>query len=723
MVEYIVEYDYNAVHDDELTIRVGDIIKNVKRLEEEGWLEGEIHGKRGAFPDNFVKEIKKDTEPKAETLPAKREKPGNVASLVQRMSVYAIPGIGPPPQNKSLKKKSKKRQCKVLFEYAPQNEDELELKVGEVLDIIEEVEEGWWSGSNSEKSGLFPSNFVKELELSDDGESQEGPDDFDPAPSSPVLSPGNSSEVSPLSTVAQPKKVIGVGFGDIFKEGSVKLKPRMPSSEPEMKKPEKPLTTPSSVPKVARTQSSEVTRPDTDSKPKAKETCKALYNYEGVNDDELSFKEGDIIHILSKDTGDPGWWKGELNGKEGVFPDNFAAIIQDSEKEKPKKPPPPAKSPVQKPELRMSEKRFTPSKPEEKDEKPLLDLKPSKPAAPLVPPKKPTLVSKANNLIGKPGTIPPKRPEKPALPTPASKPNGDSPINRPKLELDPLNKTKTDLEQFLNRPKSVETEPQSKTKTDLEPILSRPKSEVEPHSKTKADLEHILSRSKSDVEPHSKTKTDLEQILSRPKSDIEPHSKTRMDLEHVLNRPKSVEVEPCAVRSPGETELLSFDDVLPTSESLSHPTANRPKMAGKRLPGRFNGCHTQTKELTDGLKVHKEEEDVSAKAKTPEVKKPSLSISSTPVFTPTAAVTKQSSNPPSPLPTEVKFKPDVTDSKKSEVEELKAQVWELLSVVEALKRDHRKELDKIKKDLEEEKTLRTNLEIEIDKLKKAVQLT
>lgn len=55
VVDYIVEYDYDAAHDDELTIRVGDIIRNVKKLEEEGWLEGELNGRRGMFPDNFVK--------------------------------------------------------------------------------------------------------------------------------------------------------------------------------------------------------------------------------------------------------------------------------------------------------------------------------------------------------------------------------------------------------------------------------------------------------------------------------------------------------------------------------------------------------------------------------------------------------------------------------------------------------------------------------------------
>lgn len=33
----------------------------------------------------------------------------------------------------------RKRQCKVLFEYQPVNDDELALKPGDVLDITEEV--------------------------------------------------------------------------------------------------------------------------------------------------------------------------------------------------------------------------------------------------------------------------------------------------------------------------------------------------------------------------------------------------------------------------------------------------------------------------------------------------------------------------------------------------------------------------------------------------------
>lgn len=38
------------------------------------------------------------------------------------------------------------RRCKVLFSYEPANDDELELKVDDIIEILTEVEEGWWRG-------------------------------------------------------------------------------------------------------------------------------------------------------------------------------------------------------------------------------------------------------------------------------------------------------------------------------------------------------------------------------------------------------------------------------------------------------------------------------------------------------------------------------------------------------------------------------------------------
>lgn len=58
-----------------------------------------------------------------------------------------------------------------------------------------------------------------------------------------------------------------------------------------------------------------------------RELCKVLYPYAPANEDELELKEGETITILSRELPDKGWWKGELKGKVGVFPDNFVTLL------------------------------------------------------------------------------------------------------------------------------------------------------------------------------------------------------------------------------------------------------------------------------------------------------------------------------------------------------------------------------------------------------------
>lgn len=62
-----------------------------------------------------------------------------------------------------------------------------------------------------------------------------------------------------------------------------------------------------------------------------KEVCRVLFPYEAANEDELTLKEGDLIMLLSREVADKGWWKGELRGKVGVFPDNFVEVVQQEE--------------------------------------------------------------------------------------------------------------------------------------------------------------------------------------------------------------------------------------------------------------------------------------------------------------------------------------------------------------------------------------------------------
>ncbi|MEE6473200.1 hypothetical protein FKM82_009889 [Ascaphus truei] len=59
---------------------------------------------------------------------------------------------------------------------------------------------------------------------------------------------------------------------------------------------------------------------------------KALYDYDGQTEDELSFPEGAIIRILNKENqDDDGFWEGEFNGRLGVFPSVLVEELAGSE--------------------------------------------------------------------------------------------------------------------------------------------------------------------------------------------------------------------------------------------------------------------------------------------------------------------------------------------------------------------------------------------------------
>ncbi|KAI1894866.1 hypothetical protein AGOR_G00120160 [Albula goreensis] len=135
-MEVLVLIDFEGNMDDELKVGVGDVVKNVTKATEEGWLEGDLRGKRGIFPANFVKEV----------------------------PVYLIGDSRREPRSVRTSKPAKQtRKCEVAFAYTPQNADELQLAVGEIIDIVREIEDGWWLGSKNGVIGAFPSNFVKEI--------------------------------------------------------------------------------------------------------------------------------------------------------------------------------------------------------------------------------------------------------------------------------------------------------------------------------------------------------------------------------------------------------------------------------------------------------------------------------------------------------------------------------------------------------------------------------
>ncbi|NWZ56451.1 SH3K1 protein, partial [Haliaeetus albicilla] len=426
LVEAIVEFDYKAQHDDELTITVGDIITNIKK-DDGGWWEGQLKGRRGLFPDNFVREIKKDMK-KENTANKPPEKPINEVSngspLLLSETIIRTNKKG---------ERNRRRRCQVAFSYMPQNEDELELKVGDIIEVVGEVEEGWWEGILNGKTGMFPSNFIKELSDSDDvgiaQEEQVKPSlkDATGSESDGGDSCSTKSEGANGGTTIQPKKVKGVGFGDIFKDKPIKLRPRSIEVENDFLPVDKSVG--KKLPPATATQ--EPTKIEVDSRTKTKEYCKVIFPYEAQNDDELTIREGDVVTLISKDCIDVGWWEGELNGRRGVFPDNFVKLLpSDFEKEvsnRPKKPPPPSAPVIKQGSVTTDRKheikKVPPERPEclpnrteekERSEREQKQLDLQKPSVPAIPPKKPR-PPKANS-VNRPGTLPPRRPERPVVP-------------------------------------------------------------------------------------------------------------------------------------------------------------------------------------------------------------------------------------------------------------------------------------------------------------------
>ncbi|XP_054351803.1 SH3 domain-containing protein 21 isoform X3 [Pongo pygmaeus] len=151
------------------------------------------------------------------------------------------------------------RWCKVNFSYSPEQADELKLQAGEIVEMIKEIEDGWWLGKKNGQLGAFPSNFV---ELLDSGPPSLGNPDM------PSVSPGPQ----------QPPKLSSLAYD--------------------------------SPPDYLQT----VSHP---------EAYRVLFDYQPEAPDELALRRGDVVKVLSKTTEDKGWWEGECQGRRGVFPDNF----------------------------------------------------------------------------------------------------------------------------------------------------------------------------------------------------------------------------------------------------------------------------------------------------------------------------------------------------------------------------------------------------------------
>ncbi|GAB5588690.1 hypothetical protein Unana1_03590 [Umbelopsis nana] len=102
----------------------------------------------------------------------------NLHPTVRRQSSYSSTGRSedsygtqgrpaPPPIPRS-KPSSTKKQVKAIYDFSGENANELNLCAGDVITVVEEIDQGWWMGemydaNGVKQQGLFPSNYVEEI--------------------------------------------------------------------------------------------------------------------------------------------------------------------------------------------------------------------------------------------------------------------------------------------------------------------------------------------------------------------------------------------------------------------------------------------------------------------------------------------------------------------------------------------------------------------------------
>ncbi|KAK2817244.1 hypothetical protein Q5P01_025435 [Channa striata] len=153
--EAVARYNFNADTNVELSLRKGEKIIVIRQVDQ-NWYEGKIPdtNKQGIFPVSYVDLVKRSPSKSSTRHVDPHGYPGNrtpSATPVKRLVQDALHGGGDPYQ--------------ALYNYMPRNEDELELREGDIVDVMEKCDDGWFVGTSrrSKLFGTFPGNYVKQL--------------------------------------------------------------------------------------------------------------------------------------------------------------------------------------------------------------------------------------------------------------------------------------------------------------------------------------------------------------------------------------------------------------------------------------------------------------------------------------------------------------------------------------------------------------------------------
>ncbi|KFM10231.1 SH3 domain-containing protein 19 [Aptenodytes forsteri] len=283
----VVLHDFPAEHADDLDLHSGDIVCLLEKIDTE-WYRGKCGNRTGIFPASFVKVvIDVPEESNRKKIPC---------------SSQCIKGP----------------RCVARFEYIGDQKDELSFSEGETIILKEYVNEEWAKGELRGTSGIFPLNFVEVIEdLPGTGTGAALKNKVEVSSSLPQNNRRSVEWCEALHDfTAETKDDLSFKKGDY-----IQILEQVDSEWYRGRLNEKEGIFPAVF---VRTCSARVELSQSLGGKKGK--AKALYDFHGENEDELSFKAGDTITEL--ESVDEDWMSGEIQGKSGIFPKNFVQILK-----------------------------------------------------------------------------------------------------------------------------------------------------------------------------------------------------------------------------------------------------------------------------------------------------------------------------------------------------------------------------------------------------------
>nr|XP_008525182.1 PREDICTED: sorbin and SH3 domain-containing protein 1 isoform X21 [Equus przewalskii] len=184
--EAVAKFNFNGDTQVEMSFRKGERIMLLRQVDE-NWYEGRIPGtsRQGIFPITYVDVIKRPLVKNPVDyidLPFSSS-PSRSATASPQPSHHSL-RAGPDlteseksyvqPQAQQRRVTPDRSQTsqdllsyQALYSYIPQNDDELELRDGDIVDVMEKCDDGWFVGTSrrTRQFGTFPGNYVKPLYL------------------------------------------------------------------------------------------------------------------------------------------------------------------------------------------------------------------------------------------------------------------------------------------------------------------------------------------------------------------------------------------------------------------------------------------------------------------------------------------------------------------------------------------------------------------------------